>query len=82
VGSVLRYRAFYERARRSVAGYEATALGIPVVLVHPEGSSAAHDWDDHPRLSKVCVGGGHNSMLQQPHVAEVASAVLAARALL
>lgn len=75
VGSVQRYDGFFVKARRMARRYHADVLDVPVTLVHPEGSGNADGWDDHPGLVKVIVGGDHVTMVQHPHVVDVAAAL-------
>jgi len=75
VGSLERYRAFYLFSLRSLRRLRLKPIDIPVVLVHPVGSAHEHEWDDHPNLRRVVVGGDHNTMLVYPHVVGSAEAV-------
>jgi len=76
LGSLERYRAFYLFALRTMKRLELQPLDIPVVLVHPQDSPYEHEWDDHPNVRRVVVGGDHNTMILQPHVIEVAETIV------
>jgi thioesterase domain-containing protein len=79
IGSRQRYDAFYLYALQTMARHQVAVLDVPLIYVVPEGASHSRDWDDHSGLRVVTVGGDHHTMLMAPHVADVGSAIRAAR---
>ena len=49
-------------------------IAVPVLYVCAETGNP-HEWDDHPNMSLALVGGDHLTMLQPPHVSDVAQVV-------
>ena len=74
LGSVERYGAFFRWALHAITGHHVASIAVPVLYVCAETGSP-HEWDDHPAMTCVRVGGDHLTMIQPPHVAGVASVV-------
>lgn len=75
IGTEARYGAFFRFAVRAAMAHRITPLAVRGALICPTGSSVIDQWDDHPNLRRVVVGGDHLSMMRYPNVSEVAAVV-------
>ena len=75
IGTEARYGAFFRFAVRAAMAHRITPLAVRGALICPAGSSVIDQWDDHPNLRRVVVGGDHLSMMRYPNVSEVAAVV-------
>lgn len=75
VGTEARYGAFFRFAIRAAQANRITPLAVRGALICPDGSTVIDQWDDHPNLRRVVVGGDHLSMMRYPNVNEVAAVV-------
>jgi len=70
-----RYGHMFQLGTRVARRYEPKPVSFPAVVVQQRGSRLADRWRHFaPDLQVHEVGGDHNSMLQPPHVADVAAA--------
>jgi acyl carrier protein len=76
IGSVERFDVFFRWAVQAMTKHTLQPLDVPVLYLYA-GLGNPHEWDDHPNLTTRLVPGDHLTMLQPPHVGEVASAVRA-----
>ena len=74
LGSVDRFTVFYRWALHALTRHHVAPIAVPVLYVCAETGNP-HEWDDHPNMSLALVGGDHLTMLQPPHVSDVAQVV-------
>lgn len=70
-GTPARYGSFARTARRTSRRHRAAALQVRGALICPVGSGVLSEWDDHPNLHRLTVGGDHYTMVFPPHVSGV-----------
>lgn len=75
VGTEARYGAFFRLAVRAAQKHRIRPLAVRGLLICPVGSSVIDQWDDHPNLRHLVVGGDHLSMMRYPNVHQVADAI-------
>ena len=74
LGSVDRFTVFYQWALHAMTRHHVAPIAVPMLYVCAETGNP-HEWDDHPNMSRVHVSGDHLTMLQPPHVSDVAKAM-------